>query len=306
MDVKFESKERFVIVISILLLTDIAILLNIPFLRQILGFLFITFLPGLLILQILKLNKLGSTEKIVLSVGLSISFVMFFGLIMNNSLLAIGYETPLATISLLISFNSVLIALAIVSYKVNKEPIFPLPNLNLTTAEKAFLIIPILFPALSILGTHLMKTTDNNIILAFLYLLIPAYVIFICFFNQKFPKRLYPVVIFLISLSLLMIYMLRFPHIQGRDVHTEYYLFRTTVNNLHWGIVLHDTLDACLSISLLPTIYQSIMNVNAQEYLFKGVCVSICSFTPLAVYVLSKRYVGELYAFLASFFFCLF
>jgi uncharacterized membrane protein len=45
------------------------------------------------------------------------------------------------------------------------------------------------------------------------------------------------------------------------------------------------------------------MNVNAQEYLFRGVYVSICSFASLAIYVTSKKYIGESYAFLASFFF---
>ena len=76
----FGHKQWFVFIILILLLTDLAILLNIPFLRQILGFIFLTILPGLLILQVLKLNKIGSTEKSVLLVGLSISFLMFFGL----------------------------------------------------------------------------------------------------------------------------------------------------------------------------------------------------------------------------------
>jgi hypothetical protein len=31
-----------------------------------------------------------------------------------------------------------------------------------------------------------MNTTDNNIVLMFLLFLIPAYVIFVCFFNHKF------------------------------------------------------------------------------------------------------------------------
>jgi uncharacterized membrane protein len=303
MVLKFGAEKWFVFIISILLLTDLAILLNIPFLRQIFGFLFLTILPGFLILKILKLNKIGFTEKIVLSVGLSIAFLMLFGLLINNLLLSLDYKTPLSTLSLLISFNIAFVVLAIIGYKINKDAVFSLPNLNLSTSEKAFLIVPIFFPVLSIYGMHLMNTTDNNIILMSLYLLIPAYIIFVCFFNQKFPKRLYPVVIFLISISLLLLFMLRFPHIHGRDVHTEYYLFQTTLNNLHWSRALHGTLDACLSISLLPTIYQSIMNVNAQEYLFKGVCVSICSFSPLAIYIMSKRYIDESYAFLACFFF---
>ena len=54
MTLKFGAKECFVVIISILLLTDIVILLNISFLMQVIGFLFLTLLPGVLILQILK------------------------------------------------------------------------------------------------------------------------------------------------------------------------------------------------------------------------------------------------------------
>ena len=299
---KFRTWSGFAVIISILLLTDLAILLNIPFLRQIIGFIFLTFLPGLLILQILKLNKTDSTEKFVLSVGLSISFLMFFGLLLNNSSLALGYEKPLATIPLLISFNVAFVVLAIVGYKVNKEPLLSLPKFNLSTSEKAFLIVPILFPALSIFGMHIMNTTGNNIILMFLLFLIPIYVIFICFFNHKFPKRLYPVVIFLISISLVLMFALRSNHLIGADTHTEYYLFQTVLGNLHWRVFEHSTLDACLAISLLPTIYQSILNVNS-EFLFKILHSLLFSISPLVIYVISKKYVEEGYAFLASCFF---
>ena len=299
---KFGAKEWFVFIISILLITDLTILLNIPFLRQIFGFLFLTILPGLLIIQVLKLSKLDFLEKFVLSVGLSISFLMFFGLSVNNLSLALGYETPLAIIPLLISFNIVLILLAIIGYKINKDTIFTLPNPNLSTSEKAFLIVPVLFPALSIFGMHVMNTTDNNIILMFLLFLIPTYVVFVCFFNHKFSKKLYPVVIFSISISLLLLMSLRSNHIIGSDAHIEFYYFQTTVDNLHWSVFGHGTLDACLSISLLPTIYQSILNISP-EFLFKILYSLLYSIVPLIIYVLSKKYIGELYGFLAACFF---
>ena len=302
MTLKFKSKECFVFIILILLLTDLSILLNIPFLRQILGFLFLTLLPGLLTLQILKLNKIDLTEKFVLSVGLSISLLMFFGLLINNLSLSLGYETPLSTLPLLISFNLAFIVLAIIGFKINKTPIFSLPNVNLSTFEKAFLIVPVMFPALSIFGMHIMNTTDNNIILMFLLFLIPTYVAFVCFFNHKFPKRLYPVVIFLISISLLLLLSLRSNHIIGVDAHLEYYFFRTTLNNLHWSVFGHSTLDACLVLSLLPTIYQSILNISP-EFLYKVLHSLLYSVSPLVVYVISKKYIGDFYGFLASCFF---
>ena len=298
------AKEWFALIIAILILTDLAILLNVPFLRQILGFLFLTILPGLLILQILKLDKLESTEKFVLIVGLSISFSMFFGLLLNNLSLNLGYETPLSTIPLLISFNLAFVVFWIIGCKINKTPIFSLPNVNLSTAEKAFLIVPILFPALSIFGMHVMNSTDNNIVLMFLLFLIPIYVVFVCFLNKKFPKRFYPVVIFLISISLLLMLAMRSNHLIGADTHAEYYFFRTTLNNLHWSIVEVEPshLDACLAISLLPTIYQSILEIRP-EFLFKILYSLLFSIAPLVIYVLSKRYIGELYGFLTSCFF---
>ena len=297
-----DAKKFFVLILVFLIATNSATLLDIPFLRQILGFLFLTILPGLLILQILKLNKMDLTEKFVLSVGISISFLMFFGLLINNLSLSIGYGTPLSTIPLLISFDLALVVLVIIGCKINKEQNFSLPNLNLTTSEKAFLVIPALFPALSIFGMHVMNTTDNNIVLMFLLILIPIYVVFVCFFNQKFPKRLYPVVIFLISISLLLLMALRSNHIIGMDTHGEYYFFRTTLDNLHWSIFRHSTLNACLAISLLPTIYQSILDISP-EFLFKILYSLLFSIAPLAIYILSKRYVGELYGFLTSCFF---
>jgi uncharacterized membrane protein len=299
---KIGTKEWIIILISILIITDITILLDIPFLRQIFGFIFLSILPGVLILQILKLNKIGSTEKIVLAVGLSISFLMFFGLLLNNLSLSLGYETPLATIPLLVAFNIVLIVLAAIGYKVNKEPFLSLPNPNLSTSEKAFLIIPVLFPTLSILGMHVMNTRDSNIILMLLLFLIPIYVVFVSFFNKKFPNRIYPVVIFSISISLVLLMSLRSNHILGADTHAEYYLFQTALNDLHWSVFGHSSLDACLSISLLPTIYQSILNMPS-EFLSKILCSLIFSISPLIIYVISKKYVGELYGFIASCFF---
>ena len=298
-----ESKKCFYILIIALIITDLAIFSNIPFLRQILGFLFLTLLPGLLILQILKLNKIGFTEKFVLSVGLSISFLMFFGLLINNLSLSLGYETPLSITPLFISLNLAFILLIIIGYKTNKEAFsFTTPDFNLNTAEKAFLIIPITFPALSIFGMHVMNTADNNIILMFLLFLIPIYVAFVCFLNKKFPKRFYPVVIFLISISLLLLLSLRSNHLIGMDVHTEYYYFRTTLDNFHWSAFGHSTLDACLAISLLPTIYQFILNIPS-EFLYKILPSLIYSVSPLVIYVISKKYVEESYAFLASCFF---
>jgi len=312
--VDLAANRKLVLLILILVATDLSVLWNIPFLRQIFGFIFLTIIPGLLILYLLKLNKLDFTTKFVLSVGCSASFLMFYGLLINNLSLILGYETPLSTVPLLISFNIAFIVLAIKTFDKSfiktsyHEKIGSfglknwLPKLNLSTTEKAFLVVPILFPALSIFGMHIMNTTDNNIILMFLLFLIPIYVAFVCFFNNKISDRLYPLAIFLIGISVLLLMSLRSNHLIGVDTHIEYHLFQLVVTSQHWQVFGESLLDTCLAISLLPAIYHFILNTNP-EYLFKVLFSLLFSISPLIVYLISKKYVGSFYAFIASFFF---
>ena len=279
---KFGRRGYFLFLISILIITGLVILLDIPVLRQLFGFIFLTFVPGFFLLHILKLNKLGLVDKIVLSVGLSVAFLMLFGLLVNGSLLAIGYAKPFSTTSLLISFSTVTIVLAIFAYIRNKGITFSFSNFKLTTGEKAFLIVPALFPLLSIVGMRIMNLTDNNVLLMLLLFLIPVYVIFISFSNRRVPEKVYPATIFLISISLLLMYSLRSSHIIDGDTHREFFIFLTTLDNLRWGQLGFGVLDACLSISILPTIYQTFLNINP-EYLFKILFSLIASILPLIV-----------------------
>ncbi len=301
---KTYSIRRFLAFILIfLILTDLSIFLNIPILRQVLGFTFFTIIPGLLILYILRLNKLGLTERIVLSAGLSLSFLMFFGLFTNWVYPLFGYNTPLSTIPLILSFSVAILILGIIAYMRNRGGSFAnLPNLKLNTREKAFLLVPALFPLLSILGMYLMNATGNNVMLIALLFLIPAYGIFIALKRDTVPERIYPAMIFLTCISVVLLLGLRSNYVIGVDVHREYGIFQQTFLNGQWQILTNITLDTCLSISILPTIYQSFLNIDSQ-YLFKIFYPLVFSISPLLVYLLSKKYIGSHYAFWASLFF---
>lgn len=299
---KIIDKNVFTLLIFLFICFNLLIIFDIPLFRQIVGFLFLTIIPGFLILQSLRLNNLNFTERFILTIGLSISFLFMFGLIINNLLLSFSYNTPLAIMPLLISLNAVLIIFILLDFRELKNLSLYIPNTSLTASEKIFLVIPILLPALSVFGVHIMNSVCNNSILLFLLALIVSYTILVCFFNQKFPARLYPVVIFFISLSLLLLLSLRSNHIIGSDTHSEYYYFKNTIDNLHWHIHGNTLFDATLSISLLPSIYQSILNLDP-EFLFKILYSLLYSITPLSIYILSRRYIEDSYAFIASIFF---
>src|SRR3989442_5912909 len=67
---------------------------HIPLLRALVGFLFLTFVPGSLLLQILRPRHLGTVDRTLCAVGLSVAFVMFIGLGLNVLLPAAGIDDP--------------------------------------------------------------------------------------------------------------------------------------------------------------------------------------------------------------------
>ena len=298
-------KEYLLSLISIILLTDLVILLNILFLREVLGFLCFTIMPGLLILHILKLNKIEFLKKFVLSVGLSIVFLMFGGLLVNSFYPLI--LKPLSLAPILISFTIILMILAFIAYKRNKDDfdIKDVFNFKMDLKDKLVspLIFPIIFPFMAVFGTHLMNTQENNIILLIMLFLIPAYVVAVVLLRDKISEATYPIAIWMIGMALLLMHGLTSYHLMGRDVHTEFYCFRLAASDFHWDISkYHNAYNACLSVTILPTIYQVLSNINI-EYIFKMFFGLIGSITPLGVYALFKRYVDKKYAFLLSFLF---
>ena len=303
-----KSKEWFAFLVITLFLVDIVILLDIPFMRPVFAFLYFTTIPGLLILYILRLNKLDIVKKFVLSIGLSISFLIFAGLLINTLLPSFGIPKPLSALPLLISFNVILIILCFIGYK-KYEGSFHFPDIstikfNIGGSFISPLLFAFLFPFLAIFGVYLMNTTENNTILLSLPFLTVIYAAFITYFNKKIPKITYPIAILAIAISFILIIPLRGEYlILGGDGNLEYYIFRLISTNMHWDMDYYrNPVNACLGGGLLHTIYFSLLNIS-REWTFKLIYPLIFSITPLCLFVLFKKHIGDLYAFLVSLFF---
>jgi len=299
---RFQAKQWFIITILMLLITDIVIVLNLTILRDIIPFLFFTIIPGFLIITILRLNKTEFLIKFLLSVGLSVSILLGVGLFLNT-LYPVLFK-PLSLTPVLLTLNILTIFLSIFAYNRNKydfktSQIF---NYDFVLGNKLLspLLFPILFPLLAVLGTYLMNTSLNNILILIMLFLIPAYLIVIAYLKDKIHPVTYPIALFMIGLGLILMYALTSAHIIGRDVHQEYYFFQITLTNFHWDMnEYYDPYNACLSITILPTIYQALTNMNA-EYVFKLLFGLMGSVLPLMVYTVAKKYLNNKFAFFAA------
>jgi len=301
-------RNLYLVAVATIILTDIAAFFDIPLLRQVLGFITLTLIPGIFILGVLKLNKnIGVLDRAVLSIALSYSYLIFLGLAINWLYPYLGYSRPLSSSSLIFTVSLSLIALGAFAYQRGGLPALDFSFLRLSSREKALLIVPSILPLLSILGTYAVNSKNDNSILMVLLFLIPAYALFLSSIRRYAPERVYPITILLTSISLVLILGLRSDHLIGADIHNEYYLFTRTLNEGIWRYTsaedpIFGLLEACLCISILPAIYQAVLNIDP-ELLFKILFPAIFAIAPLAVYSLSRRTLAGFPSMLAALFF---
>jgi len=154
---------------------------------------------------------------------------------------------------------------------------------------------------MAILGTYLMNNTQNNIILLTMLFLIPIYIIVIAYLKDRIHPVTYIVSLYMIGLSLILMHSLTSTHIIGRDVFQEFDCFQLTLSNFQWNINnFYNPYNACISITILPTIYAVLTNLNG-EYVFKLLFALIGSILPLMVYKIACKYLVKKYAYFAAF-----
>ena len=301
--INISYNKWLILILSWLVLTNIVIIFDIPLARQIIGTVTLSILPGALIVHIINLKKINFIKKIILSFCLSASFLIIFGLIINNLYYYIGYNEPLSTISLLVSLNIAILFLTIIDYKMKRNNNVKIYFKKFNNYEIFFLNFAILFPFLSIIGTYLMNNSNNNILLILLYLLIPTHLFLYAIFRSHLSNKFYSINILIISFSLLIPFLLRFPHIYGRDINSEYFFYKITLTNLYWATTNSSLIESCLSTTLLPVIFQSLLDFSAEELFFRLTCLMLCTLSPLTIYFTVKKYLDTFYAFVGSFFF---
>ena len=107
------------------------IIFDIPVARQVAGFLYLTLVPGFVILKLLKLKNLCLAETVVFSVGLSIAFLMFIGLFINELCLVTGIWEPLSLGPLMSTINVTVLIMCFLGFLANKEDF----NINISVAK---------------------------------------------------------------------------------------------------------------------------------------------------------------------------
>jgi len=270
---------------------------QLPVFSQVISVGYLIFVPGAVFLRALNFNAQSIVEVILYIVGLSLAFIMMLGALLNavGSFFALGL---VSTFPLLIAISAIVLALTAIIYLRDGSISKPVSIEAVSQFSLKSLVICVL-PLLSILGTFFMNSYGvNTILLLMLFVLsiVPTIVTF-----NKIPPKLYPLLIFSISLSLVYFNSLITNNLSGWDIHLEYYFADLVKTNSYWNTTLPSDYNAMLSVVMIGPIFSDIGGLSL-VWVFKIIYPLLFSIVPVALYELFKKRTNETTAFLSSFF----
>jgi len=269
---------------------------NIPVLTQFIGFIYLTFVPGILVIQILNLTNIGKTQIILFSVGISLALLMYIGLIVNVLLPIIGISEPISLIPLLISLNLVTLSLWLgYILKSRKNP----NQQSIRICLERWLIPFAFIPIMSVIGTFCVNYLGSNILLLFMIVYISLlFLIVIC--TDYVPTKIYPYIIWTIAISLIWHRTLISEYVNVSDVVGEYIYASAVISRFFWNWADPNNYNAVLSINVLQPYYYFICDLDL-VWVFKLIDPFFLSLVPVAMYILFLRVTNCRIAFLATF-----
>jgi len=285
-------------VLFIQLSTLVAVVFNVFGARQVFGFLYLSFIPGFLILKIFKSDNVGIIKTIIFSVGISLAFLMFLGLMFNTLYPILGLPNPLSAFNILASVFGIVLILYLIWWWRCRG----LSNSSVTSFKFSPVVaLLISIPFVTVIGTILANISDNTAILMLL-VLITSLVVICAFAKGLIPSEIYPLAILAISFFLLFHVSLISNYLIGADVHTEYYFAQLTSVNSIWNSTISYPYNGMLSVTILPVIYSGFLNMDI-NWVYKIVYPMIFLLVPLTLYLAYRRQTSPLIAFLSVFFF---
>jgi len=303
---RYLSQHFLGIVVLLQVIMYISLFLNFPFVREVVGLFYLTFVPGFIFIKLLKL-ELSTLEFILYSVGFSIAFLMLSGLIINEFGPLVGFSFPLSTLPLSLFINTLILVGASVAYlRLGKET--QDSNPQHLSFSPSFLLLA-LIPLLSIVGAYFVDATGDSFFLLIMIVSVSLLFTVVAFYEKS--TSIYPFAILMIAIALLFQTSLISNYIQsyGGDSPNELYLAATTQLLSHWNPIfsvpsdfVYGRYNAMLSITVLPTVYSNMLGMSL-TWVYKIIYPLIFALVPLGLYLLWKPYIGKKFAFFSAFLF---
>lgn len=315
MDSILNRKSIYILIAVLFLqLTVLAsVFFDLPVVRQVVGFIYFTIIPGFIFLKLLRFNNFSGLETTIFSLGFGIAFLMFTGLAVNELGGLVGISRPLSTIPLMATLSIPILICGVLVYLRNRGSNTTENNQTVLSLMRLspLALLFICLPILSVIGAFWVNSYNSNLVIALLIITI-AVLFSVGIFSKRFlAPRFYPLAALTIAISLLFHYSLISNYIVslGSDVNIEYFISNIALSNGHWSskptidwLTSYGRVNSMLSITILPPMYSSLLNIDL-AWVFKILSPLIFAFVPLGLYQICQMYVSKKYALISAFLF---
>jgi uncharacterized membrane protein len=241
-------------------------------------------------------------DRLCAAVTGALLLLMVTGLAANTVLPRLGVERPLGRPAVLWFTHGLLLVLAALAYRHRRERHalelrVPRPEELLCAGLAAGAV------AMSAAGAVRLNNGRGGGLTHLMLVVLVATVAVLVVRHQQFGTTSRSVVLYLVSLALLLMTSLRGWYTTGHDVQAEFELLRLTKTVGLWDMDLSpDAYNACLSITILPTVIGH-WTLLPDPYVFKLVYQALFALTPVMVYRLACRAAPEPVALVAALYF---
>lgn len=277
-----------------------------PWIGAVAGFLLAVCLPAWVLSQKINWRTESPAERLCYSIVTAIFGLMLVGLAINTVLPHIGISRPLDRGPVLIAVDCWCGALALWR-RARFHPIIPRPHIDvLGGADRTVGVLSALCVPLAIMGANRLNNGAGSG-LTLVMLILAAIVLLLMFAKRdELNSGTITAAIYFLALSMLLMTSLRGWYITGHDIQQEYKVFQLTKEHGDWNVALfRDPYNACLSITILPTMLWQLLRVD-DPYIYKFWFQLLFALCPVFVYRISLRYTNRAIAIIATIYFVAF
>ncbi len=237
--------------------------------------------------------------------GLSLLILMLSGLVLNEAYVVLGMTQPFTVTPLTYTIGATCVLLALLAFARSPRSYRLVSGYAVTlkgsvASGSAAIAIGLLLPALAAAGAVTLNNGGPDG-LAMLAMGAIAALVLVMIFRHTQLSRYYGWFLYSICLSILLATSMRGWNITGHDVMQEYQVFRLTLTHAAWHMNYYqDAYMACLSITILPTIFQKLTGIS-DPYVFKFIFQLFFALLAPVMYEMLRGYVSKRTALLATF-----
>jgi uncharacterized membrane protein len=276
--------------------------IDIPWITPALGLAAVIGIPTLLLSLAGVWTGRPTSERLGICLVLTLLSLILGGLLINTALPALGVVRPLGTVPATVFVDALCGIGGFFAYRRRRVP-FRLSMPSVGGRDLLAITIALALPALAVLGAIRLNNGAGGGLALLALVLALVEMSLLLLWRDRLHPGVVPLAIYGVSLALLFMTALRGWYTTGHDVQREYRVFELTRARSVWSIsAFRDAYNACLSITILPTLIQRWTRVS-DPYVYKVFFQMLFALCPVLVYRLASRVSSRTAALLGVIFF---